>query len=290
MQVPGNWESRGLPDFDGVVWFTRTIDVPARRAATRRLSLGAMRNTAEVWVNGLAGHAAGRRPRRRRRRAAAPPSYALPAGTLKPGAEPDHGAHPESRATTAASSARPSRCSSQVGEQQDGDRRAVEVPRRAADQRRHALLEAGRARRARRVHRRRRPRGRGGREPQAGGAAGAGRHAAHRRGARPAEVRSRRADGRAGPARRDRVREPRRDAAQLRARRHRVRSKRSAPPPTSSRSRRRAWRSSTCPTCRRCSSRPSSSSRAKPRGSSSRRPPRPRATIRTSARSRRTGA
>jgi hypothetical protein len=26
MQVPGNWESRGLPDFDGVVWFTRSFD------------------------------------------------------------------------------------------------------------------------------------------------------------------------------------------------------------------------------------------------------------------------
>ena len=26
MQVPGNWEARGLPDFDGVVWFTRTFD------------------------------------------------------------------------------------------------------------------------------------------------------------------------------------------------------------------------------------------------------------------------
>ena len=22
MQVPGAWETRGLPDFDGVVWFT----------------------------------------------------------------------------------------------------------------------------------------------------------------------------------------------------------------------------------------------------------------------------
>ncbi|HZB25248.1 MAG TPA: PVC-type heme-binding CxxCH protein, partial [Vicinamibacterales bacterium] len=26
MQVPGNWESRGLPDFDGVVWFTRPVE------------------------------------------------------------------------------------------------------------------------------------------------------------------------------------------------------------------------------------------------------------------------
>jgi azurin len=52
MQVPGNWESRGLPDFDGVVWFTRTVDVPHGSTATA-LSLGPIRNTGEVWVNGL---------------------------------------------------------------------------------------------------------------------------------------------------------------------------------------------------------------------------------------------
>ena len=46
MQVPGNWESRGLPDFDGVVWFTRTVDVPAGAATgAANLSLGAVRNT-----------------------------------------------------------------------------------------------------------------------------------------------------------------------------------------------------------------------------------------------------
>jgi putative membrane-bound dehydrogenase-like protein len=52
MQVPGAWETRGLPDFDGVVWFTRTIDWGGG-AAESMLSLGQMRNNAEVWVNGL---------------------------------------------------------------------------------------------------------------------------------------------------------------------------------------------------------------------------------------------
>ena len=33
MQVPGNWEARGLPDFDGVVWFTRTLEVGGRNLA-----------------------------------------------------------------------------------------------------------------------------------------------------------------------------------------------------------------------------------------------------------------
>ena len=51
MQVPGNWESRGLPDFDGVVWFTRTFDSSAGDV-TGTLSLGPLRNTGEVWVNG----------------------------------------------------------------------------------------------------------------------------------------------------------------------------------------------------------------------------------------------
>ena len=83
MQVPGNWESRGLPDFDGVVWFTRTVDVPAAATGTPTLSLGPMRNTGEVWVNGLsmAPPAGGRGGGR----GGMPPSFALPVGTIKPG-------------------------------------------------------------------------------------------------------------------------------------------------------------------------------------------------------------
>ena len=50
IQVPGNWETRGLPDFDGTVWFTRTFDSTTTGAAT--ITLGQMRNTGEVWLNG----------------------------------------------------------------------------------------------------------------------------------------------------------------------------------------------------------------------------------------------
>lgn len=111
MEVPGNWESRGLEDFDGVVWFTRTIDAP-QGAGEMTLSLGRISNTAEVWVNGLSvaqtipapapapangtaaapggGRGAGGRGATP---AAAPPAggrgnlpYELPTGTLKPGA------------------------------------------------------------------------------------------------------------------------------------------------------------------------------------------------------------
>jgi putative membrane-bound dehydrogenase-like protein len=104
MQVPGNWESRGLPDFDGVVWFTRTFNAAASDAPAT-LSLGPVRNVGEVWVNGQsvtpapfvppanpapAGAAAGRGGAP----AAAPPgagrgnasaTYALPAGVIHAG-------------------------------------------------------------------------------------------------------------------------------------------------------------------------------------------------------------
>ena len=88
MQVPGNWESRGLPDFDGIVWFTRTIDVPAAAATgATSLSLGAMRNTGEVWVNGqLITPPAGGRGAAGGGRGGPPPAFALPAGTIKAGA------------------------------------------------------------------------------------------------------------------------------------------------------------------------------------------------------------
>ena len=114
MQVPGNWESRGLPDFDGVVWFTRTIDVPAAAATgATSLSLGAMRNTGEVWVNGQLITPAERRPRRGWRR---PRRSAT--GVCAPGGHDQGRARIRSRrvsrtrATTAASSGRLSRCSS----------------------------------------------------------------------------------------------------------------------------------------------------------------------------------
>jgi putative membrane-bound dehydrogenase-like protein len=50
MTVPGAWETRGLPDFDGAVWFTRTFTVTDTSAA--KLTLGPMRNSGEAWLNG----------------------------------------------------------------------------------------------------------------------------------------------------------------------------------------------------------------------------------------------
>jgi putative membrane-bound dehydrogenase-like protein len=80
IQVPGAWETRGLPDFDGVVWFTRTIDWKGG-AGPATLSFGQVRNNAEVWVNGLSvpftPPAQGGPPGSGR--------YAVPAGMVRPG-------------------------------------------------------------------------------------------------------------------------------------------------------------------------------------------------------------
>jgi uncharacterized protein len=97
MEVPGNWEARGLPDFDGVVWFTRTVDV-GKPGPDSTLSLGRIVNSAEVWVNGLSvtpvpvpppAAPAGAGPGQGRGagggRGGVPP-YGLPEGTLRPGA------------------------------------------------------------------------------------------------------------------------------------------------------------------------------------------------------------
>jgi putative membrane-bound dehydrogenase-like protein len=52
MEMPGSWESKGLPAFDGVVWFTRTIDLLSSDASARSLTFGRVGNALEVWVNG----------------------------------------------------------------------------------------------------------------------------------------------------------------------------------------------------------------------------------------------
>jgi uncharacterized protein len=88
MQVPGAWETKGLPDFDGVVWFTRTIDLP-QGATPTALSLGRVSNNAEVWVNGLSvtlGPNGGRGAPPAGGGRGGPPIYTLPAGAMRPGA------------------------------------------------------------------------------------------------------------------------------------------------------------------------------------------------------------
>jgi len=94
MQVPGAWESRGLPDFDGVVWFTRSFDWSGGAPST--LSPGPLRNTGEVWINGqsltpapfVPGAARGAAPPAAGQgggRGNALPTYAIAEGVIRPG-------------------------------------------------------------------------------------------------------------------------------------------------------------------------------------------------------------
>jgi uncharacterized protein len=51
MEQPGAWETKGLPNFDGVVWLTRTFDMPDGTQGAS-LTFGEVRQLVEVWVNG----------------------------------------------------------------------------------------------------------------------------------------------------------------------------------------------------------------------------------------------
>lgn len=78
MRLPVQWENAGLPDFDGVVWFRREVEVPAAWCGRDvELHLGAIDDIDTTWVNGrwIGGKNVWNLPR----------VYRLPAGTLKPG-------------------------------------------------------------------------------------------------------------------------------------------------------------------------------------------------------------
>lgn len=79
VEQPGNWEGNGLPDYDGIVWFRRTVEVPAAQAgAAATLRLGPIDDQDTTWVNGtqIGATSAWNQPR----------VYAIPAGVLKSGA------------------------------------------------------------------------------------------------------------------------------------------------------------------------------------------------------------
>ena len=78
MELPGIWESRGLPNVDGIVWFRREVTLPdAWDGKPATLHLGAVDDFDTTYVNGQAvGHA---------EQWFAPRSYPIPAGLLKAG-------------------------------------------------------------------------------------------------------------------------------------------------------------------------------------------------------------
>jgi len=78
MTLPVFWEKAGLPDFDGVVWFRRTFDLPASwNGGDAELHLGAIDDADTTWVNGVAvGATDGWQ---------IPRLYRVPAGVLRAG-------------------------------------------------------------------------------------------------------------------------------------------------------------------------------------------------------------
>ena len=78
MTLPVNWENAGLPDFDGIVWFRHTIDLPAAwNGKSATLHLGSIDDRDTTWVNGVRVGGLDSY--------SAPRDYDVPAGVLKAG-------------------------------------------------------------------------------------------------------------------------------------------------------------------------------------------------------------
>jgi len=75
--LPGFWETNGLPDFDGVVWYRKEFDLPAESVGAAELCLLAIDDADTTWVNGVkVGASDGWN---------APRRYQVPAGLLRAG-------------------------------------------------------------------------------------------------------------------------------------------------------------------------------------------------------------
>ncbi len=78
MALPGNWESRGLDEFDGIVWFRKEFEVTdADVGKAAVLHLGPIDDRDTTWVNGKQVGAMNDWAANR--------NYSLPVGTLKAG-------------------------------------------------------------------------------------------------------------------------------------------------------------------------------------------------------------
>ena len=78
MKLPGLWEEQGLNDLDGIVWFRKTLDIPAADAGKpAEISLAMIDDNDESYVNGIKiGSTKGYNIKR---------MYQVPAGVLKEG-------------------------------------------------------------------------------------------------------------------------------------------------------------------------------------------------------------
>ena len=78
MKLPGLWESQGLPDLDGTVWFRKTILISEQLAGKEAtLDLSMIDDNDETYINGIKiGSTIGYNTKRK---------YVIDAGILKPG-------------------------------------------------------------------------------------------------------------------------------------------------------------------------------------------------------------
>jgi len=81
MEQPGAWETKGLANFDGVVWFTRTFEMPDGTQGAS-LTFGEVRQLVDVWINGQPIAAPTGAPPTR---GGPPARYEVPVAALKPG-------------------------------------------------------------------------------------------------------------------------------------------------------------------------------------------------------------
>jgi len=80
MNLPGFWESTSIGSFDGTMWFSRNIDIPASVAGKElELHYGSPDDAADLWVNGIS-------IKQENVEWGKPRAAKIPAGTTKQGA------------------------------------------------------------------------------------------------------------------------------------------------------------------------------------------------------------
>lgn len=77
MKVPGNWDSQGLSNMDGSVWFSFDFNIPDAQGKPAKLSLGAIDDKDITWINGTQVGTTNSYSQKR--------LYEIPAGILKNG-------------------------------------------------------------------------------------------------------------------------------------------------------------------------------------------------------------
>ncbi|HEY3418827.1 MAG TPA: sialate O-acetylesterase [Armatimonadota bacterium] len=86
MALPGNWEKQGLPDFNGMVWYRKTIDIPAKYAGRDlQLSLGPIDEIDVTWFNGVKVGMTGELRSQITQYWYTPRNYIVPGFLVKPG-------------------------------------------------------------------------------------------------------------------------------------------------------------------------------------------------------------